>query len=465
MNIAPKPRFLYSVRAASGNIVKLCSEAVDNSFDAQARHITIKITPDEIKFEDDGIGVRAEKFPALFTLGDHVQLTSTTLGRFGVGITAQAINTANIMRVRSVSVDGCYRATADWREVVRHGWNIPDPDCVLTAAGTPTGTEISLTGLQPVRGYSVERVLNDLAERFFPALAEGRTISVNGIPVPLLATPAMTDVVEATFLFDEGRSASLRAGILPAPSRLNRVHVSFGHRVIMPASLLGCGKSTGLTQMFARVQLGGQNWKLGAFKDELSNAEQVEELEEEVAKALAPILQKCSSASISTRIATMSKLVNDLLPAELSAARPHHKGKKDPAAKKRPRGSSQGFVDPDKSDPDGPAKTKPRLSDGLLITFDGIDEECGWGFFEPGSRARPNRVNMSPDNYEISQLIQHRDERIGALAIACLATTIFEEGRAQYYPQGELQFEKFGVRLAKLLRASEYGKPNALEAG
>src|SRR6187399_3253532 len=106
MNPSPTPRYPSSVRADRGDVVRLCSEAADNSLDALAHEIEITIDQTEIKFTDDGIGVLLKNIPALFTLGEHVQLTTTKLGRFGVGITAQAINAADIMEMRSISADG-----------------------------------------------------------------------------------------------------------------------------------------------------------------------------------------------------------------------------------------------------------------------------------------------------------------------------------------------------------------------
>src|SRR4029077_16642216 len=92
------------------------------------RNIAIRIDKDEkIEFSDDGDGVLLDNFPALFTLGDHIQLKETRLGRFGVGITAQQIHNANRMTVRSPSADGCFYACADWKIVERRGWEIPDP--------------------------------------------------------------------------------------------------------------------------------------------------------------------------------------------------------------------------------------------------------------------------------------------------------------------------------------------------
>jgi Histidine kinase-, DNA gyrase B-, and HSP90-like ATPase len=212
MDISPRPRFLYSVRAERGDVVRLCSEAVDNSFDAGARNVVIAISRQEISFVDDGIGVALKNFPALFTLGDHAQLTSTKLGRFGVGITSQAINVANEMSVRSISADGCFKAKVDWRDVLRDGWKLEDPVRLPFAVGTPTGTVITLTGLRPLVRWTMDKLLDELGQRFYPALAEGRSITVNGVPVPVLADPPMVDVVERTFEFDGGRSATLRAG-------------------------------------------------------------------------------------------------------------------------------------------------------------------------------------------------------------------------------------------------------------
>jgi hypothetical protein len=451
MNIGPKPRFLFSIRAERGDVVRLCSEAVDNSFDAGARSVSITISRDAIGFVDDGIGVALKNFPALFTLGDHAQLTSTKLGRFGVGITAQAVNVANEMTVRSISADGCFTAQVDWREVLRDGWTIEEPVRLPFVVGTPTGTVITLTGLRPLVRYTLERLIDDLAQRFYPALAEGRTITVNGIPVPVLADPPMNEVVEHSFQFGEGRSATLRGGLLAQPSKLNRVNIGYGHRIVMPLSTFGCGGFTGLSNLFARVQLGGYRWALSAYKEGITDESQRDELEEAVAAALQPILQKCGNVSMETRVMAIGELVNELLPDSIAAARPHkQKGKEEPSGKKGRR-SPSGEVDAAKSDPGGPARTRRPQNDRLLITFEGRNDENGLGWFEPG---RPARVNLSPDNPKLAQLVHHKDDRIVALAIMIIGVILFEVGREESDPQLEIRFEPIGVRIAKHLMAA-----------
>lgn len=452
MNIGPKARYLFSVRADRGDIIRLCSEAVDNAFDAMARHIWIEITETEITFTDDGLGVLQKNFPALFTLGDHVQHKTTKLGRFGVGITSQAINAADLMEVRSVSVDGSFLCKVNWRDVLRAGWEVDAATRLPMVVGTPTGTTIKLSAVRKLKPHTIDKVIDDLAEGFYPAIAEGRAITVNGIAVRLLADPAMTDVVEQTFSFDDGRSATLRAGLLAQPSKTNRVHVGFEHRVIKPSSTTGCGSYTGLSSMFARLQLIGARWALSTFKNEIADEDQRDELEDAVEAAIIPILLKCGNVSMEARVAAIGDLVNSMLPEEMAAARPRHKkqGGSNPGKKT----GKTGVVDTEDSDPaSGPAKARRAPQrDRLLITFEGRDDEHGIGWFDPG---RTNRVHLSRDNPAIAQLFQNRDDRFVAKAILVIGVILFEQGRQEINPQLELQLHTFGRRVARHLMADD----------
>src|SRR5215213_6524998 len=454
MDIAPTVDLLVSLRAERGDVVRLCGEAVDNSFDASASSVSIVIGLSEIIFQDNGIGITPDRFRALFTLGNHSPMAGSRLGRFGIGIKSQAINVANVFIAESKSVEGCWKAQVDWKALWKSGlWRIPFPVPVLTDAARPTGTTITIRDLRPLQRYTIDRLSDELSQRFYPALAEGKSISLNGIAVPLLPDPEMTDIVERTFVFSNGRTAQLRAGILSKPSNLNRVHVAYGHRVIKPASLLGCGKHLGLSDMFARVQLMGRSWHLSKFKDDLADETEREELEDALAEALSPILSKIGTASMSARVAAIGKLVNDLLPEEIAAARPHHLSERQVKSDKAPKRSPRGWVDSDKSDPsDVPAKVRRKDRDKLLITLEGQHELHGVGWFEEG---KPNRVNLSQDNPFVAQILEHRDQKHVAIALVLIAILIFEEGR----PGGsgslspEFQYLKFGERVAKHLEA------------
>jgi len=445
MNIAPKSRFIHSLRAERGDIVRVCGEAVDNSFDAAATTVNIEIGAD-IKFTDDGAGILADNIPALFTYGDHVQLKTTSLGRFGVGIFVQAISAADLMQVRTISIDGCYLAQVNWRSVIRDGFEVEDPARLPVVVGAPTGTVITLSVLRKLKAWSIEKVIDDLAQRFYPAIADNRVISVNDIQVPLLAEPAMTDVVDRRFEFANGRGATLHAGLLAKPSSMNRVHVAYGHRVIRPASTYGCGAYTGLTNMFARVQLSGTQWALTTFKDDIYDEDQRTELEDAIEEAITPILEKCGTASMEARVAAIGDLMNEMLPADMAAARPHRRKQDDPTGKGR-GDKKHGAVDDDKAEVGrGPARVNRPQKDRLLITWEGKNKDHGIGWFEPG---RTNRVHMSPDNPKIKELFQHRDDKFIALALMIIAVLLFEHGRAGTNPQ--LDLLAFGVRVAEHL--------------
>jgi hypothetical protein len=214
----------------------------------------------------------------------------------------------------------------------------------------------------------------------------------------------------------------------------------------MPGSSLGCSDYGGLNKMFARVQLAGP-WHFARYKDDLTDEVEREELEEVIGEALEPILEKCNSASLEARVEQISNLINDLIPEELATARPKRtkEGPHDPReTKKRNR---RGYVSPEKSNPDGPAKTKRAPQDRLLITFDGIAEEEGIGAFQSG---RPHRVNLSKDDPYIASLLEHRDQDICARTLYALALTIFEEGRTSHHLELPL-WGGFGQRISKLL--------------
>lgn len=457
MDISPKVDFLRSIRADRGDLVRLCGEAVDNCFDADATAVAIRITDSDVMFEDNGIGIALERFESLFTLGHHGPMASTRLGRFGIGIKSQAVNVADVFEVTTVTRAGSYSAFVDWPRLVKGGeWKIADPIRLPSLVGAPTGTKIRLSSLRRLQRWSVEKIVEQLAERFYPALVDGRSITVNGVSVPLLVDPKMTDVIERDLQLASGRSARVRAGVLLAPGRLNRVHVSYGHRVIMPSSTVGCGKYTGLSNLFARVQLIGP-WRLGKYKDDLPDEDERDEIEEALETVLEPILIKCGTVSISAKVATISSLINDMLPEEIAAARPRRQREKEPVSGKK-RGRT-GEVDRAKSDPDGPAKTRRSRRDEVVIGFEGRNEEHGIGYFQHG---RPCRVDLSPDNWHVAQILNQRDDKNAASALLVIALQIFEQGRERHDPQLQIEYDNFGRRVASHLEASQPSTPDEM---
>lgn len=454
MDITPHVNLLKSLRGERTNYVALIGEGVDNAFDAGANKVRVIVGDDEITFQDDGIGITRDRIASVFSLGDHGAMTTTQLGRFGVGIKSQAVNAGDIFKVVSRSRDGRVSVEVNWRHILKDGqWRIDDPRWRPAPIDEATGTTIKIAELRRPPKLEEPRIVSDLAQRFYPAIVDGREVVFNGQMIERLPEPPMSDIVERHISLSGDRSAQIRAGILLEPSKLNRVHVAYRHRVIMPSSTIGCSEYGGLTKMFARLQISGP-WHLAKFKDDLTDEDEREELEEAVSAILRPILEKCSSASMSAKIERMAHLINDAVPPQLSAARP--KRLSDKSLITSGARTKSGNVDPDKAEEDGPAKSKRTPRDRLLITFDGSPDEDGIGSFEKGSKTQPHRVDLSKDHPFVSELIEHRDEEFGSRCLLAVALAIFEEGR-QADQTGDL-FMKFGQRISKHLAVQDDGK-------
>src|SRR5580765_8459109 len=271
MDISPSVNLLRSYRGDRVDYLLLVGEGVDNAFDAGATTIEISFHEGAISFRDDGVGIVRDRIASIFSIGDHGGMATTQLGRFGIGIKAQAINAGDLFEIVSTSSDGQVRASVNWANLLRGGgraWTIPDPRWMPVMVGGKTGSVIVVSELRRAPNIQIEKIADDLALRFYPALAAGKRIILNGKQVECLRDPRMNDIIDCRLSLSDGRNAHVRGGILAEQTKLNKVHVGYGHRVIMPASPLGCGKYSGLTKMFARVQIDGP-WHLARFKNDL----------------------------------------------------------------------------------------------------------------------------------------------------------------------------------------------------
>ena len=370
-------------------------------------------------------------------------MTTTQLGRFGMGIKVQAVNAGDVLDITSVSADGRVRVQADWRAIIKSSrWQIPEARWLPYVVGTPTGTLLSISKLRPSR-YDAEKMRWQLGMRFHPALIAGRRIILNGQEIAAVPDPDMSDIVSAHLVLSDGRTAKLHAGILTQPSKLRGVHVTFRHRVIMPESNVGCDNYSGLSKMFARLVIDGP-WHLGHFKNDLTDEDEREELEVAVLEVLRPILEKVDQASMSARVNEMRDLLNDMLPADLGA-RPKGQGTKKEGKKREPK---TGEVAAEQSLPSGPAKSKRQPKNLLTITFDGVAEDHGIGNFEPG---RPHRVNLSKDDPLIARLLRAREQRLALDALYAQAICLYVQGIQEHQMLGRDMFDGFGKQVAALL--------------
>jgi hypothetical protein len=229
---------------------------------------------------------------------------------------------------------------------------------------------------------------------------------------------------------------------------------------------LGCSDYGGLTKMFARVQLSGP-WHLGTFKSDLPDQEEREELEKAVEIVLEPILQQCNAASMDARIDSLGEKINEGLPTELVAARPHRRKKdeNEPSRPKRPKRNHKGIVDSDKCDIDkGPSQTRAPQQGRLMILLEGKNEEEGIGLYKSG---RPDRVYLSIDNPVLGKLAQYRDQEFAADALRTIALAIYVQGRKETgnaEHQLEFSYKPFGLTVAELLALNTEKAPTISSA-
>jgi hypothetical protein len=451
--IAPTTHLLESIRADRGNNYSgLLSEAIDNSLDAGAMHIQIRLTGKgasrTIEIDDNGCGITRNREKDIVQLGAHGEMSTTALGRFGVGITYHAVSAGDVLNVRSTSIDGRMELTADWASILRVGkWKIDKPTWKLQ--GREHGTNIVIRALRwrsPTQAEEL-KIADILAERFYPALAEGKQILFNQQSVPILQEPALTHVIDGFVLLPNGKGAHVRGGILVHREwPLYQVQVSYKHRVIMPKSTFGCGTYGGLRGMFARVELTGP-WGLARFKDKL-NDDDANELEERTIELLRPILEQCHGENLEMRLTGMEDRLNAMLPPDMTPARPPQmKTSEEPKQEKRPARQG-GITKTGTPTPRGPAK-KPNESKKLKIEFDSpLVVEHGYGHFTEGN---PDRIVLAKDNPHIAALLNNRDEELASLSLFALAIMIY--GHAMYKLQREPGlYEKFGFDVWELVK-------------
>lgn len=466
VELPPDVHVLESIRVDRGSWSTLAAEAVDNSFDAGARNITVNLG-EVVEIEDDGSGITRDREDALFRLGEHRAMATTRLGRFGIGIKYHAVSAGDVFRVHSTSIDGSMHRRVDWSEIIKKGrWVYPSPKWDVRNDHPRMGTTITISRLRwsPATEKDIRSSLQDLSQKFYPALADGRTITVNGSSVQVLSEPEMRDTIEGIVEITPGKSAHVRAGMLANEAApLFQIQVSYGHRVILSKTGFGCGAYTGLRAMFGRVHLNG-SWTLARFKDNIVDEDSAE-LEEAIEELLRPILEQCQSTHLSAEIDEIAQQLNDMLPPELVSVRPtrstdprqllgHHKGSNE---QHRPAHG--------KETPSGPGRSKRPSRNQILIEFaKNLHAEFGYGRFLPG---RPGRIQLALDNPHIVGWMANRDRLAGLSSLYAMAMTIYlqERDREDYLASREpyLVDQPFGQRVWHLVERQRLEARAALE--
>jgi Histidine kinase-, DNA gyrase B-, and HSP90-like ATPase len=451
-DITPKTDMLESVRVDRGSYSALLAEGVDNSKDAGATRIILKLDPDLIQIQDNGIGITRDRELALFTLGDHAAMPTTKLGRYGIGIKYHIIAAGNTIEVRSVSIDGEMKHTQNWQHMIDlKRWEIEDPKW-KPPNGHKHGTDIKIRNLRwkPRPGpKDVKTAREELALMFYPALDAGLKIDLNGESLLALREPEMTDIVEDDIWISDGKGAHVRGGLIQKTTLLCGIDLIYEHRVIMSNSTFGSGSYMGTSHMFARVDLIGP-WQLRRFKDGLADNDEPE-LRQKVEAILRPVLEKCFTHQMEIKIDEITDLVDEMLAGAFKSAKRRREEKKDnppepdrnPVQKQKrksrePQTIIDGIESPEAID------LKPQSRAKLKISFEPIFEKYGYGQFKPGEPGDADRIIIAVDNPHIIALLKKHNKKEAARTIFIIACAIYQQAQAG-------RDEPFGLRLWQMM--------------
>lgn len=450
MIVTPPLHVLQSFRAERGSWSVLEAEALDNSLDAGATRFTTELSRDRVVLSDNGAGILRHRMEALATIGQHAQLPTTRLGRFGVGIKLQALSAGELFQVVTNSQDGHGELIVRWDAIRVNAlgqWETPDPQWRRARARETAGTRLEIARLRwpSPSAKDLERVRHDLALWFHPALYEGVTVIINTDLLAPLRDPDLEQSVAGQVDVRPGKGAQYVAGLIKESSPLYQVHVAYGHRVIEPQGTFGCGLYTGLRRFFARVTLVG-DWGLSRFKNEILDSDEPT-LRLLLEEAWRHLLEQCEAATMNAVVDSMTERLNAMLPPDLIPVRPERKRPPGPPQPPRPPGPPHRPSVPD--GPPGVARRRAAPRNQLLIEFmPELNNEYGYGVFLQGT---PSRIQLARDNPHIATWLSMRDQAAGAASLYGIAMMLYVQARQAI--QGDLftPDDPFGLKVWKLV--------------
>lgn len=226
-------RTLQALREMGYDSLSSIMDLVDNSLDAHASHVAVKVAQTgraiTIDISDDGVGMNEEMLAQALRLGSDVDHSAGDLGKFGMGLVTASISMARaVWVVTRKKGEVAYEATFDLDTIAR------EDRFVITLHPAPSNTVMKLLGEQGthVRLSQIDRIGDTNPARFAGTLRErlgqvyrhfiqnGVRITVNNRPVnacdPLMRDHELTEVVlDTTLDIGGGKHAKLVAVELP----------------------------------------------------------------------------------------------------------------------------------------------------------------------------------------------------------------------------------------------------------
>jgi hypothetical protein len=318
--ISPDTSVIESYRQSGLSWHERFGEFIDNSFDAKATQVRIRVTSDSITIMDDGIGCPDPL--VMVRLGGRSQHSGKTLGRYGIGVKDAAISTANVLEIDTTHGGVWKQLKVDWLGIQRsNSWDIPEPT-VTAVDKLASGTKIRLSSLvgkipsKPDRQAIVDR----LSMIYTPAIKQGRSIVFTwpgesaSTPVPEFVWPVLERERSAELAIG-GKSARVRLGLVPEGSQFRQTGLVLAHhyRVIQYGKKQGLSVSgRTLPRLFGWVDLIDTKWKLSKNKTSL-DADQYDELAEAIRGEFRTEIEAAETAVESRVFQLAGDTINDAI--------------------------------------------------------------------------------------------------------------------------------------------------------
>lgn len=407
LDLTPKTHIIEAQRERDFSYPQCFSELIDNSLDAGATAIEIVKEKDIIRITDNGCG--CDDIERMLRMGEHVSHSSTTSGRYGVGLKDSSQWAADLLRIRTTTADKTSIAQIDWKGLIASGdWAGYAASDDSPNTRDPTGTEIVLKRLRKQPNMpAVERAL---AYTFAPAIRNGRRITINGVSIHPYQNPKMSEQIAFEFtvrgLLVKGVAGVVVEGEKNPKFGFNLVN---HHRTITNTTVPADGYST--SNFFSVVELVG-HWPLSRNKESVSDDDLFSDLCDALADHCTDILVRAERQSHSVALSRLRADVNELAVNLFGGESSRPRAPKSPESESRATQPGPRLLNPQSESSRG---TKGHRPSGLQIDFAGLDSDI---FAQTDVDAR--RVVLNTDNEGARSLMNE-----GGLAVLRAAVQEF----------------------------------------
>lgn len=186
VKIVPNPaKTMESMRHLNYSNVTAIADIVDNSIDAGATNVDIRIGDDFVAIADNGCGMDKETLIQAITMGSDTTKEDWQLGRFGMGLVTAGISLSPYIRVSTTQDGKTYNAVLDLEHISKNNqWEAFCEEGAYTDAPREQGTVVWLERIDNFNFNSAEivakKVAAHLSEVFRKFIQAGVEICVNG---------------------------------------------------------------------------------------------------------------------------------------------------------------------------------------------------------------------------------------------------------------------------------------------